>query len=215
MGAELRILLIDDHRSLTDALILLLKSKGYSNISTAHSFDDGLEKINSLNPDVSVVDMNLGKEDSCELIRESSKSGCTPVVLSAYSDVFLIKKAIKAGAKGYLSKSSASENLIKAVKTISEGREYYDPLIQDIINKSFSSRKPEPSQTNEKYNLSMLTEREKQIIKLIAAEYSSDEIALELYLSKNTIDSYRKTLIQKLGVRNSVGLSVWAVENGV
>ena len=213
MEWKAEIILIDDHVALTDALKILLEQQKFKVVGVAHTFIDAKEEIKNTKCDLAIIDMNIGPEDSCDLIKLCQLSNIKSLVLSAYSDVHIVRKAVKAGASGYISKSSASNYIISAIDEILSENQYFDPIIQDLINKTFSNLCPNPKSTNERYNPSMLSKREKQIVKLIAAEYSSEEIAKELFLSKNTVDTYRKTIIQKVGVRNSVGLGVWAVEN--
>ncbi|MEE9373108.1 MAG: response regulator transcription factor [Saprospiraceae bacterium] len=215
MDVPTQLLLIDDHRALTDALKALLKNEHCNVKAVAHTYSEGLNIINKHKADVVIVDMNLGKEDSCDLIKLAKKRNIKPIVLSAYTDVALIKRATKSGALAYLSKSSTAEYITTAINEVTNGNTFYDPIVQSLINQTFAGHKIKENPTKEKYSLSMLTKREKEIIKLIAAEYTSEEIAKELFLSKNTIDSYRKNLIMKVGVRNSVGLGVWAAENRV
>ncbi len=207
MKAKTTITLIDDHRALTDAMASLLnQNDNFEVVGIAHNHEDGITRIQQDKSDVYIIDMNLGSGDSCELVQQVKASGKIAMVLSAYSDIALIKKAIKSGAMAYLSKSSAASHIIAAIESASAGKKYFDDIIQSSINASAGvDIKIDTAQ--ERAMLSQLTPREKEIINLISQEYTSEEIAKELHLSKHTVDGYRKNLISKLGVRGSVGLS--------
>jgi len=199
--------LIDDHRALTDAMSLLLSNSPHSYAtSCAHTYEEAEHLIAENHCDIYLVDMNLGKGDSLDLINFIASKSKPCIVLSAYSDIALIKKAMKVGSKGYLSKSSAATNILAAIDTVLEGDTYFDDIIQSTINAS-AGVADKIATAQERVMLSQLTKREKEIINLIAQEYTSEEIAKELHLSKHTIDGYRKSLISKLGVRGSVGLA--------
>ena len=201
-----RIGLIDDHIALTDAITILLEQdENIAVRSVAHNFQDGLSMIQQDECDVYIIDMNIGKEDSCDLIKAASDKNKIPIVLSAYSDVALVKKAVKSGAQSYLSKSSAATHIKTAIEKTKKGERYYDEIIQDSINSLLGTDR-EIETVKERAILSQLTKREKDILNLISQEYTSEEIAKELHLSKHTVDGYRKNLISKLGVRGSVGL---------
>ncbi len=207
MTSPIHIGLIDDHRALTDAMSSLLTQQDNFRVDgVAHDFSSGMNLIKENNCDVYIIDMNLGKEDSCELIREVHVNQKIPIVLSAYSDYGLVKKAVQSGARSYLSKSSAATNIIKAIHLTLDGKFYYDDIIQNTINAA-NGLDDKLELAKERAMISQLTKREKEIIRLISLEYTSEEIAKELHLSKNTVDGYRKNLISKLGVRGSVGLS--------
>ena len=128
-------------------------------------------------------------------------------MLSSYADARLIREALKRGAKSYLSKQTASVHVAEAIEAVAQGSSYFDPIIQEVINKNFAHMMPDIAITSERPMWSMLSDREKQVLELIRAEYTSEEIAKELYISKSTVDTYRKNLIIKLKVKNSVGLA--------
>jgi len=200
MSTKITIGLIDDHRALTDAMVSLLSQEEDFLIErVAHNFNDGISLIEKDNCDIYIIDMNLGKEDSCDLIKLADSKNKISIVLSAYSDAALIKKAIKSGAKAYISKSSAATHVTKAINSVVNGINYYDDIIQSSINASMGLA-DRLETTEEKAMLSQLTPREKEVLNLIGIGYTSIEIAEELCLSKHTVDGYRKRLLQKLKI---------------
>ncbi len=207
MKTKITISLIDDHRALTDAMASLLnQNESFTVHNVAHNYENAKGLIERDESDIYIIDMNLGSGDSCELVSAVSANDKHAMVLSAYSDIALIKKAVKSGAKAYLSKSSAASHITSAIESVTAGKKYFDDIIQSSINAS-AGVDSKIITAKERAMLSQLTPREKEIINLISQEYTSEEIAKELHLSKHTVDGYRKSLISKLGVRGSVGLS--------
>lgn len=206
------IILIDDHQILLDGLEMMLIGAGYDNIDKIATNAEIEKYLSHPYGDILLLDINIGSHNGLDILKKV-KDQIQVVLLSSYSDARLIREAIKHGAKGYLSKQTASSHVIKAIEAVSQGREYFDPIIQEIINKSFAHVEPNVVTTAERPMYSMLSEREKQVLELIRAEYTSEEIAVELYISKSTVDTYRKNLIEKFGVRNSVGLVSKLINN--
>ena len=206
--AELHLILIDDHPVLLDGLSLMLKQAGCDQITCLSSEVEINKFRESPTGDILILDINIGTHDGLELLKIVAQKSpeIQVIMLSSYSDTRLIREAIKHGAQGYLTKQTASSHIIDAINTVHEGKSYFDPFIQEIINKSFAHIEPELVTTHERPMYSMLSNREKQVLELIRAEYTSEEIAKELYISKSTVDTYRKNLIIKLKVKNSVGL---------
>ncbi len=207
MKNKITISLIDDHRALTDAMASLLnQNDNFQVVDIAHNHEDAIKLIGQNKTEVYIIDMNLGRGDSCELVSAVKANSKLPIVLSAYSDIALVKKAVKAGAMAYLSKSSAASHISAAIENVSRGKKYFDDIIQSSINAS-AGVDSKIMTAKERAMLSQLTPREKEIMNLISQEYTSEEIAKELHLSKHTVDGYRKSLINKLRVRGSVGMS--------
>jgi len=206
---ELHITIIDDHPVLLDGLKLLLNQAGYNRVLAISSPEDIDSFITNPIGDIIVLDINIGSHNGIEILKgiSTNRPDVRVIMLSSYSDTRLIREAIKYGSKGYLTKQAASTYIIEAIKTVGAGQNFFDPMIQEIINKSFAHIEPDLVTTSERPMYSMLSDREKQVLELIRAEYTSEEIAKELYISKSTVDTYRKNLIIKLKVKNSVGLA--------
>lgn len=204
MGDLIKVAIIDDHRALTDALTLLINEKAAFQVTAvANNHRSGKKLIQSQKHDAYLVDLNLHQKDSYHLIELIHHYAKPAIVFSAYSDYHHIKKAMNAGAKGFISKYSDSSHIHNSIQAVLSGHLYFDDISQNLINNSlinFSNKKVP-------IILSELTKREKDVMSLIIQEYTSQEIASELHLSKNTIDGYRKELISKLGVKNSVGIA--------
>ena len=136
------------------------------------------------------------------------------IFLSSYSDLRLVNEAIKLGAKGYVTKSSASQYLEIGISEVMSGNLYYSPDIKDSILSAFTGQ-AKPVQEEESALLRQLTERELDVLKLIAQQFTSDEIGKKLFIARSTVDTHRKNLIYKLKVKNAVGLGLFAEKNGL
>jgi len=207
--SELHLTLIDDHPVLLDGLTALLKAAGYDQITSISDPDVITAYIDEPTGDILILDINIGTYDGLEVLSKLSdrRPELKVIMLSSYADARLIREALKRGAKSYLSKQTASAHVAIAIEAVAQGDNYFDPIIQEVINKNFAHMMSDIAITSERSMWSMLSDREKQVLELIRAEYTSEEIAKELYISKSTVDTYRKNLIIKLKVKNSVGLA--------
>lgn len=136
------------------------------------------------------------------------------IVLTSYNDVKLIKEVLKMGAKGFVTKVNAGENIIEAIKMVNEGDMYFSSDIRNKIVNSFTGKKITNEAYFDKY-YGMLTEREYEILKLIAEEYSNKEIAETLHISTGTVETHKKNIMSKLGVKNAVGLAIYVVKHKI
>ncbi len=214
----IRVMLIDDHAILLDGIEMLLQSGQGIDVVGKHASGEDLladEEVNTC--DVIVLDINLKGKDGIttfsELKAQDYSGEC--IFLSSYNDLKLVNEAMKLGAKGYVTKSSATDCLEMAIKQVAKGQKYYSPDLQEKILTSFGGETQKDDDQIERGMLRQLTEREVDVLKLIAQEYTSDEIAKKLYIAKSTVDTHRKNLINKLQVKNAVGLGLFAERNGL
>jgi DNA-binding NarL/FixJ family response regulator len=137
------------------------------------------------------------------------------IILSSYDDVKLVEEMLTLGASGFLSKDSAGEHIINAIKAVYEGEQYFSDAIKSNLLKLYTGQKVKAGQRPESTIANSLTDREVEVLKLIAQEYSSPEIADILNISQSTVDTYRKSLLKKTNVKNAVGLAMYAVKNKI
>jgi DNA-binding NarL/FixJ family response regulator len=120
------------------------------------------------------------------------------------------------GAKAYLTKKCAGENIMEAIQVVTDGEEYFCETVRNKILNTFANKNPNFNIGNNDHIFDkFLSERELQIIKLIALEFNSDEISDELFISVNTVNTHRKNLIKKLNVKSSIGLVTYAIKNNL
>jgi DNA-binding NarL/FixJ family response regulator len=134
------------------------------------------------------------------------------LALTMLSEDQHIKKMIKAGASGYILKSSGKEELIKAINTIMDGKHYFSDdatqaILQELVQPTVSKSR-EPNEVN-------ITDRELEVLKLIVNEFTNQEIAEQLYVSVRTVDAHRRNLLQKTGAKNTAGLVKYALRNNL
>ncbi|AOW20409.1 response regulator [Urechidicola croceus] len=213
---KIRVHIADDHNVLIDGIKAVLKTESEIEVvGSSLNGEEVLEWYNTNSSDVLVLDINMPKVDGIKVLQEFKKRDSRPhiVILSSYDDVKLVKEVMKIGAKGFLAKKCAGEQIVEAIKTVSKGEQYFSKSIQDIIVSSFSSDGKDLSNHQDGTFFSSLTDREKEILILIGQEYSTREISDSLFISVNTVETHRKNLIKKLKVKNAVGLAVYAYKN--
>lgn len=213
---KIKVHIADDHMVLIDGIKAVLKTdEEIDVVGSSLNGEDLLEWYKSNDSDVLVLDINMPKVDGIGVLQEFSNQGSRPriVVLSSYDDIKLVKEVLKIGADGFLAKKCAGEQIVKAIKTVSRGEQYFSEGVQQKIVSLFSGGESESKQAQDGVFFSSITERELSILKLIAKEFSTKEIGNQLHISVNTVETHRKNLIKKLKVKNAVGLAIYAHKN--
>jgi len=218
MTKATKILIADDHQILLDGMkAILTEEANFKIVGEAHNGKEVLEVLKGSDADVLIMDINMPEMDGIEALKaiEKLNTDLKIIILSSYDDLRLIKEVLKAGASGYLTKNSAAESIIDAVETVVKGEQYFDSAIQKKIIGAFPGAGSKGKErTTEGVLPVSLTNRERDILRLIAQEYSSKEIGKQLFISVNTVETHRKNLIRKLKVRNSIGLAKFAIQHG-
>ncbi len=214
-GKVISVHIADDHQILIDGIKAVLKTEEQIDV-VGYSLD-GISVINWFrenNADILVLDIGMPKMDGIEVLRSFQINGNLPntIILTSYNDVKLIKEVLKMGARGFITKVSAGESIIEAIKTVHEGDMFFSSDIRNKIVNSFTGKKiTEEAYFNEYFG--MLTDREYEILKLIAEEYSNKEIAKMLNISTGTVETHKKHIMSKLNVKNAVGLAIYVVKH--
>ena len=209
---KIKVHIADDHKVLIDGIIAVLKTEEQIEVvGCSLNGEQVLQWYRENNSDVLILDINMPKLDGIAVLKEFQKQENQPniVILSSYDDVKLVKEVMKIGAKGFLAKKCASEQIVEAIETVYSGENYFSKSIQSKIVSSFS----DTNLNSQKNYFNLLTEREKEILTLIAKEFNTREIAESLFISINTVETHRKNLIKKLQVKNVVGLALFAHKN--
>lgn len=201
----IKVIIADDHKLFREGMISLLSPvKGIKVIGEAESSTQLLEHLSEKPVDVAVMDMKIDGTFGTDLTKTISSSypEVKILMLSGDNDWHHANSFFEAGAKGFTTKSSSSEDFIKAIRTVSRGDSYLYPGID--LNKKII--------TGETSHLSNLSKREIEVLQLIAEGFTNAEIAEKLFTSRRTIESHRKNLIEKTGVKNTASLIRYAVE---
>lgn len=206
------IIIADDHAMFVDGLRSILAPEETIDIKLTATNGEQVLKYLRINTDETIdlviTDLSMPEMDGIALNRELKEEFplIKTLVVSMLEDPRKIKTLTDEKVNGYISKNSEKGELLKAIKTILHGENYFSAHIKQIFVKATFEAKTAPEIN--------LTKREKEVLKLIAQEHTTQEIADKLFLSKHTIESYRKNLIAKLDVRNLAGLTRYAFENG-
>ena len=207
----IRVLIAEDHLMVRAGIRALLEKAGDINVlDEASNGQEAVEMTRNLKPDVLIMDIMMPRMNgiqAAENIREM-RLPTNILLLSMYSDEGLVHQALQCGVKGYVLKSSVSEELIQAIRAVSNGQTYLSGAISAIVE---SVIHPHPAGKDGDL-LSNLSPREKEILQLIAEEHTSGEIAKMLIISEKTVEKHRAKLMEKLSVRNLAGLVRLAVK---
>ncbi len=210
----IKIHLADDHQILIDGIKTLLQTA--PNIEVVGCSTNGTtvyQDVVDNNADILILDINMPEKDGVEVLKEFSEKGfpCKVVLLSSYDDIKFIKRIMKLGASGYLTKQCAGESIIEAIQVVSSGEEYFCKIVREKI---FSTATQDIAEINtyKPENL-LLTGRELEIITLISLEFSGKEISEKLFISSNTVETHRKNIMKKLKLKNTIGLVKYAIKN--
>lgn len=206
------ILIADDHQIFIDGLKALLKKEKHLQLSgEVCNGRVALDMIIKDQPDLLITDINMPGLSGVELTREvkSRFPEVKVLVLSMFNDRDIVSDILMSEAEGYILKSAGKQELINAINRILDNSTYYCNEVTNIMLSRVRKQK-----MIEK-NTATLTPREIEIIKLIMEEYSSEEIAEKLFISKRTVDTHRKNIIHKTNTRTLVGLIMFAIENNL
>ena len=212
---QIRILLADDHNILRDGMRLLLERQpGFVVVGEASDGREVLELAHDQRPDVVVMDIAMPNMNGIEATRRIvDKHPATGVViLSMHHDESYVIRSLKAGARAYLLKDALKAELISAIQAVVQGRSFFSPKVSKILQEDYV-RTLELRDTEDSYDL--LTDREREILQLIAEGKTNKEIAGTLNLSLYTVDTHRSHILQKLNLHSVPELILYAVRKGI
>jgi DNA-binding NarL/FixJ family response regulator len=214
----MKVILADDHQFILESLEILLSTM--PDYEVVASCNNGKEVLVALetHQDIDIVmsDYNMPEMNGIELTFQVRKRfpKIKILLLTVSEDSKTIQDAFKAGVSGYVMKKAGKDEFQKALDTISSGQKYYsESVVFELLNRDKHISELVYDNFDEK--LSNLSEREIEIIVLIAKELSSNEIAEKLFLSPATIETHRHNILKKLGIKNSIGLVKFALRNGL
>jgi DNA-binding NarL/FixJ family response regulator len=214
---DVKVLLVDDHNIVKQGLRVILESHdSITVVDEAGNGKEAIEKLrDGLNVDIVVIDINMPEMNGIQAAEIIVKEfvDLRILALTMLNEEYHIRKMLKAGAHGYILKNSSKDELLNAVLSIHKGEHYFSKEATNIIMMDMVNGAPQNTEApaEEVY----LTEREKDIIKLIAKEFTNAEIAEKLFISVRTVDAHRRNLLQKIGARNTAGLVVYAIEHNL
>jgi two-component system nitrate/nitrite response regulator NarL len=209
---KIKVLVVDDHPVVRKGLhTCLARQDRLKIVGEASNGDEAIAKTRELSPDIVLMDIDLPGMSGLavtELLRKESPS-LKVLVLSVHSNKDYIFRIIQAGAHGYVSKESSPDELLRAIETVCEGEPFFSPEIaRAALNQLVTSGgKKEP--------FAQLTDREREVLALIAEGRSNKEVASQLGIGVRTIETHRERIMRKLGIHTIAGLTRFAILNGV
>ncbi|HYY23501.1 MAG TPA: response regulator transcription factor [Thermoleophilaceae bacterium] len=193
--AKTRCLAVDDHPTVREGIALMLRStEDLELVATVEDGEQAIEATGRLKPEVVIMDVRLPGIDGISAVRRIQEDGADveTVIFSAYGDRRLVSDAIAAGARGYVMKGSPPGDLVRAIRTVTDGKAFVDPSLSPVLL------------ATDALDDSPLSEREREILQLLAEGYHTDEIARRIGLSGETVKSDTKRAIQKLDANTRV-----------
>ena len=210
----MRVLLADDHSIVRRGLRSLLEDAGLSVVAEA---SDGLEAVRLCDehrPDILILDIGMPKLNGIEVAARAQKLESPPgvIILSMHADESYIIRALASGARAYLLKSATDEDLLPAVRAVAAGRPYFSPAVTAVLVEDYVRRLQTRGLTD---SYDLLTDREKEILQLLAEGRSNKEVAALLDLGLSTVETHRGNLMQKLNLHNTAEIVLYAVRKGI
>lgn len=212
---KIRIVLADDHQLIRSGLrVLLERQPDLSVVAEAKDGREAVAAVQSLKPDVLVIDIGMQNLNGIEAARQltESHSDVAIVFLSMHSDESYVLRALKAGARGYLLKDSAEADLIRAIHAVAGGKSFFSPAVSKVLLDDYM-RKLQRSGAEDAYDL--LTPREREILQLLVEGKSNKDVANMLNLSVYTVETHRSNIMQKLNLKGVPELILYAVRKGI
>lgn len=204
----MRIFLTDDHEILLDGLKKIISDEpDLQVIGSAPSVQQTMDDLTRLNVDLLITDYNLPDDDGLSLVRKVKRKypDLKILVLSMHDEGHLVKEILKEGINGYVLKKDSHNELINAIQAIKNDKIYLSSDINSILMKGLHGEGEQK----------LLTDREREILKLISQEYTNKDIAEELFISERTVETHRKNIFRKTGTNNMVGLIKYAYANNL
>jgi DNA-binding NarL/FixJ family response regulator len=207
----IRILIADDHGIVAEGLKHLIEAQ--PDMKVVALVGDGREAVQQareVQPDVVLMDLSMPELNGADATRAilERDAKCRVIVLSMYAQREYVRRALKAGAAGYVVKRSAAKEVVEAIRAVHAGQRYLSPRVADVVLEDYTDDKQDDL-------LSRLSAREREVLQLLAEGRTGAQIAERLSLSQKTVETYRARLVEKLGIRDLAGLVRFAIQRGL
>lgn len=210
---QIKVAIADDHKIFRKGVILSMRP--YTNITFVMEADNGedlIQKIPDAQPDVILCDLKMPIKDGIDATKIITKNfpNIRVIILTMYEDERFVGHLMDCGAAGYLLKSTEPSEIKRAVMDVMRTGFYLNPFVNKVlIKKNYSKQKFNPSLTSEV----VISDREKEVLTLVCMEFTASEIALKMSISARTVEAIKDRLMERFGVKNSVGLVFYAMKN--
>lgn len=213
MVSEIKIGIADDHKIFRKGVILSMRQ--YTNLRFVLEAENGEELLSMIPdsmPEIILCDLKMPLKDGIDATKAITKMfpGIRVIILTMYEDDRFVGHLMDCGAAGYLLKNTEPAEVYKAINDVKRTGFYLSPFVNRIlIKKNYSKQKFNPSLATE----AVLSEREKEVLMLVAMEFTASEIASKIFISARTVEAIKDRLMERFGVKNSVGLVFYAMKN--
>ena len=211
---DIRIIIADDHQIVRQGLrVLIEKEPDMQVVGEAEDGQTTVSLTKKLHPHVVLMDIKMPDLNGIEATRQilSELPDVKIIALSMYPDQRFVMNMLKSGARGYLLKDSAFEELAQAIRLVMANKTYLCPLVTEVVVKDLVTLNPSANQTA----LVVLTSREREVLRLLAEGKRTSQIAQLLDISVKTVDTHRQQIIHKLGIRSLAELTKYAIREGL
>lgn len=204
-----QVLLADDHQLVRQGLKVLLEREGFSVVAEAADGHEAVRMAQKHHPQVAVVDLVMPLLNGIDAAREIQRVSpdTKTILLTMMTENHYLLEALKSGAKGFVMKTHASEDLVQAIREAARGRTYLSPEVSQTVVKAYQDKvdlRPDP-----------LSPRERQVLQLIAEGKSTKEVAAFLHISVKTAETHRTRIMEKLDIHETAGLVRYAIRRGL
>ena len=210
----MRVLLADDHSIVRRGLRGLVEAEGLTVVAEAGDGIEAVKLCEQHRPELLILDIGMPRLNGIEVAARAQKLDRPPgvIILSVHGDESYIMRALAAGARAYLLKSATDEDLIPAVRAVAAGKPFFSPAVAAVLVEDYVRRLQQRGLTDS-YHL--LTDREKEVLQLLAEGRSNKEVANLLDLGLSTVETHRANLMQKLNLHNTAEIVLYAVRKGL
>jgi len=218
LNDKITVHIADDHQILIDGVMAVLGlERDIDVVGYSLNGEQVIEWFEENSSDVLILDINMPVLDGLEVLKKFQSMEDVPkiIILSSYDDIKLIKEVLGMGAMGFVPKKSAGEHIVKAIREVNNGEQYFSDEVKEKMMKTLMGKPMHKADNPEGVLINSLTRREYQILKLIAQQYTTREIGDALGISESTVETHRKNLIKKINVKNTVGLAIFAMKNEI
>ena len=209
-----RVLIADDHKIMRDGLRSLLSDQGgFEVVGEAENGLQAVQLARETSPDVVIMDVAMPDLNGMDASRQILESlhGAKVVALSMHADRRFVAEMLRAGASGYVLKHAAFEELVAAIRAVTVGRTYLSSSILDVVVSDYVRKLDDSAEGAH----ARLTDRERQVLQLVAEGHNTKEVALTLNVSVKTVETHRQNIMNKLEVHSLAGLTKFAVREGL
>lgn len=211
-AGDVRVILADDHTLVRAGVRRILEAHpGFTVVGEVADGDAALAAVRELQADVLVLDLSMPGRDGFDVLRHSKtlRPKLKVLVLTMHSNPEYVARAVQDGADGYLLKDSAVQDLVAAIEAVQANRAYYSPPVQRELTELLRAHAAPPRAVD------LLTEREREVLRAVAAGLSTKEIAARFDISTRTVETHRANLMRKLGLKSVALLTQFAIREGL